>query len=157
MLLTGHTYGTKSHSRRSKMFFPLQCIVMQCVSTILLWCCVYHLQVLDSRSSIWSLYLSSAILRLQNTHVLLAALGFFTLTNIDEHLEASYSFVTPKLNPQFITRDTTFMPSETVYPVLYKLVYFYKLVYMLVNARYPVMSSSFIDNMSSIFCHRSLT
>ncbi len=34
--------------------------------------------------------------------------------DLEGHLEAS-SF--PKLDPQFITRDTTFMPGETVYPV----------------------------------------
>ncbi len=62
-------------------------------------------------------------------------IGRIRILHVDDlegHLEASSSFVTPKLDPQFITRDTTFMPGETVYPVysIIKLVHFYLLVYM---------------------------
>ncbi len=49
-------------------------------------------------------------------------IGRIRILHVDDlegHLEASSSFVTPKLDPQFITRDTTFMPGETVYPVFY--------------------------------------
>ncbi len=51
----------------------------RCYSTILLWCCVYHLQ-----------------------------------TQSDVLLGLTIWKDTPKLDPQFITRDTTFMPGEQV-------------------------------------------